>query len=177
VGYFFVRHTETDWNVEERYSGQSDVPTLTGYGAWQACRLGETLKKVPIKQVVCSDLRRARDTALIIAAPHRLVPLVDSRLREVSLGSMDGMFKEEARERHVEPRFSTRNRLFDFTDLGGESYNDVLRRHGEVVDEFRVRVFEGDTVFVGHGTALRLFLTARNINIRNLNQGEFVQVN
>lgn len=172
-----VRHMETDWNRQDRYSGQSDEPVLSGSGARQAYELAKLLdSQYTVSKVVCSDLRRARDTACMLAAPYGLVPIIDPRLRELSVGEMDGMTKAEARKRYAEPRLSTRHPEYDFTSIGGESRAQVIARHRAafeehmldyVPDEYDVRLF------VGHGTSLRTFLESCGVS-QEIVQGGFV---
>lgn len=155
-----VRHTETDWNTQHRYSGQSDVPTLNGNGLRQAFLLAQKLSEYPVTQIVCSDLRRARDTATMLGGPHGLIPIIDPRLREVGLGKMDGLRKIEALARYAKDHLSTRSLHYDFSELGGESRDTVIERHRAVFEEY-VRQNTGVILFVGHGTSLRTFLESR----------------
>ena len=67
----FVRHGETDWNVERRVQGHSDRP-LNATGLAQARELAAELREGRIDAVYASDLARARDTAAAVAAEHGL---------------------------------------------------------------------------------------------------------
>ena len=66
-----VRHGETDWNRERRWQGHADPP-LNDTGRTQARELARQLADVPLEAVYASDLRRARDTAAVVAEAHRL---------------------------------------------------------------------------------------------------------
>jgi broad specificity phosphatase PhoE len=90
-----VRHGETEWNLQRRYQGKSDSP-LTQRGVAQAHAIGQFLQTLPdveAASIVASPLGRARHTGEIIrryiAADAELA--VDDRLRELSLGSWDGL--------------------------------------------------------------------------------------
>ena len=77
-----ARHGETDWNRDGRWQGHADRP-LNELGREQAGALAATLADEPVAAVYSSDLRRARDTAAIVARTHGLGVEVDPRLREI----------------------------------------------------------------------------------------------
>src|SRR3954471_20317239 len=93
-----IRHGETEWNVERRYQGQRDSP-LTARGVAQAEAIGRRLSELPAfdsAPVIASPLGRARQTAEIICARrHNTMFETDERLREVTLGSWDGLLRDE----------------------------------------------------------------------------------
>ena len=64
-----VRHGQTEWNRLKRYQGQSDIE-LNQSGLIQAQKAAERLAEERIHAIHCSDLKRARQTAEIIAAKH-----------------------------------------------------------------------------------------------------------
>ncbi len=96
---FLVRHGETEWNRARRYQGWSDSP-LTAQGIAQAEALGCRLCALPeaaAAGIVASPIGRARRTAEIIAEclGYRTAIRFDDRLREISLGSWDGIDRRE----------------------------------------------------------------------------------
>lgn len=99
---FLVRHGETEWNLIGRYQGWSDSP-LTARGVAQAEAVGHRLRALPeaaAAPIVTSPLGRARRTAEIISKALAGTPVsVDGRLREISLGSWDGVDRAELRAR------------------------------------------------------------------------------
>jgi probable phosphoglycerate mutase len=96
--FLLIRHGETQWNAERRYQGQLDSP-LTGRGIAQAEAIGRRLaelRELTSAPVVASPLGRARHTAEIICAKlNRTGFETDDRLREITLGSWDGLFRDE----------------------------------------------------------------------------------
>lgn len=93
-----VRHGETDWNVEGRYTGQADVP-LNARGREQACRLAADLARESFDAVYTSDLSRARETADILASRLGLDVLVEPDLREIDVGCYEGLTREQRQGR------------------------------------------------------------------------------
>src|SRR5690348_1398191 len=89
-----ARHGETDWNREGRWQGHADV-ALNDRGREQARELATQLVNEPIDAIVSSDLRRAHETALIIAEVKRLPVATDAGLREIDVGSWSGLTPEE----------------------------------------------------------------------------------
>ncbi|SDO17784.1 histidine phosphatase family protein [Geodermatophilus sp. DSM 45219] len=95
------RHGRTEWNAEGRFQGQLDPP-LDEVGRRQA-RVAAPHLAAPLPEgtvVVSSDLVRAAETAValtdVLGVPLRL----DPRLREVGMGSWEGLTRQEVAERH-----------------------------------------------------------------------------
>jgi 2,3-bisphosphoglycerate-dependent phosphoglycerate mutase len=93
-----ARHGETDWNKEGRWQGWADPP-LNDTGRSQARALAEQLSDVPFDAVYSSDLRRAHETAEVVAAPHGVPVVTDQGLREIDVGSWSGLTRDEIAER------------------------------------------------------------------------------
>jgi probable phosphoglycerate mutase len=104
MALLLVRHGETVWNLERRYQGSGDSP-LTERGVAQSLAIGRLLRGLPEASsapIVASPLGRARRTAEIIreqldgTAP---VLRLDDRLREISIGTWDGLTRDEIAKR------------------------------------------------------------------------------
>jgi broad specificity phosphatase PhoE len=105
-----ARHGETDWNREGRWQGWADPP-LNETGRAQARELAEQLRHTPFDAVYSSDLRRAHETACIVAAPHGVPVVADARLREIDIGSWSGLTRGDIDARYpdgVRPDGETR---------------------------------------------------------------------
>ena len=98
-----ARHGETDWNREGRWQGWADPP-LNETGRLQAEALADELRATPFDSVYSSDLRRAHETAEILAAPHGVPIVVDPDLREIDIGSWLGLTRAEIAERFPDGR-------------------------------------------------------------------------
>lgn len=147
-----VRHGEALGNREGRYLGWEDPP-LTAAGEAQAARLARRLEKVDLSLIVSSDLRRASDTAAVIAAPHGLPVGIRSGLREAHFGEWSGLTYEEI------SRLAAR-RL--------EAWTADPERHappgGETLTQLRDRAIaalprQDGALVVAHGGTLRALLS------------------
>jgi probable phosphoglycerate mutase len=122
-----VRHGSTVFSAEDRFAGSSDVE-LSDDGRELARRLRDRLEKVKMDAVFCSDMKRTRDTAAIIAGPHKLGAIAMKELREIDHGKWEGMV-----HRDVEKKFSAEYAVwsadpFATAPPGGESGLHVLSR-------------------------------------------------
>jgi broad specificity phosphatase PhoE len=96
-----VRHGETDWNRESRFQGHADTP-LNDAGRRQARDLADVLAEERFDVVYTSPLRRASETASIVAG-HLGVELRElEALREIDVGDWEGLTIHEVRERFPE---------------------------------------------------------------------------
>ena len=152
-----VRHRQSTWNAERRWTGQADPP-LTPLGEQQAAAMGAALADVPFDAVVASDLTRAVRTAEIVAAALG-VPLAapDPRLRELDLPAWTGRTKDEIEA--AEPGALERWRDgVPRTPPGSEPWAAVERRVLAALDDCaRSRP---STLVVAHSGVLRVLRTA-----------------
>jgi broad specificity phosphatase PhoE len=150
---YLVRHGETEWNAQGRFQGSLDSP-LTRRGREQAELAGRILAAHvdPAISMEVSPLGRARETASLLRRHFAAAePALEPRLREVSLGSWDGLDMVEI---HAEwPRALKRATPFDwyFRSPDGESYEEASARLDAWLEERQAPV-----VAVSHGLAGRL---------------------
>ena len=86
--FYFLRHGQTPRNALRIF--QAPDEPLSALGLEQAARAATVLAGEPIRSIVCSDARRALDTAHAAAAPHRLTPVAQEVLRERNFGALIG---------------------------------------------------------------------------------------
>ncbi len=144
-----VRHGETQWALEGRHTGRTDVP-LTERGRRQAELLAGLLWGRQFAKVLMSPLQRARETCKLAGLGD--VAEVRDDLAEWDYGAYEGRTTPEiVAER---PGWS----LWDGGVPAGETVEDVGRRVDRVIAE--VRATPGDVAIVAHGHVLRI-LAAR----------------
>jgi broad specificity phosphatase PhoE len=140
-----LRHAETDWNREQRWQGLTDL-SLNEHGREQATALAERLEAVPFSAVYASDLRRAHETALVVAERKGLTVTPLRELREVDVGSWTGLSQDEVKSRFPDGYEQMRTRTGRGWDAG-ETYAEMVRR---VLEALRSIAHEhpGETVLV-----------------------------
>lgn len=155
---YVVRHgaVPTDGAAAKRYIGQLDAP-LSDRGVQQARRLGEELNKLPIEKVYASDLRRSFQAAEIIADPLGLKPEIIPALREVKLGSWEGLTFEEVSYRYPDEFRRRGENLYHHRPPGGENFADcrtrVLNAYYQIAANAARQI-----LIVGHAGVNRLIL-------------------
>jgi probable phosphoglycerate mutase len=148
----FVRHGETDWNVEGRLQGQRDIP-LNENGRAQARRNGEIIaREIPEAagfDFVASPLWRARETMEIARAAMNLDPkayAVDPRLVEITFGELEGLTYQDIENREPGWLKMRDANKWEFLPPGGESYRMLHDRIIAWLETVRVPL-----VVVAHG--------------------------
>ena len=129
----FIRHGETDWNRQQRFQGQIDVP-LNAAGRAQAQRLAQRLQADKHDAFFTSDLQRARETAAPLAAAWGLAPVPLAGLREQSFGVLEGLDVPTIKQRHPDLWRHWLEHRSDFALPGGESLRQF---HARVLNAVR----------------------------------------
>lgn len=143
------RHGRTQWNVERRFQGQSDIP-MDETGRGQAERAARLLAALRPDAIVASDLVRAADTAAALSRHTGLPVTPDKDLRERCGGLWEGMTLEEIRRRWPDEdvRMEAPPEGESWSALGERVAAAVLRGLQSVPAE-------GLLVVASHGAALR----------------------
>lgn len=152
-----VRHGQTLRSKAMIYSGQYDVP-LTPVGTVQARLCAARLVGTGIDGVFTSPLSRARDTATVIADAVDARLTVDERLIEVDYGPLEGLTREDGRDRLGPALDDWRADPFGAPLSGMEPLTDALDRAREVT-EHALAICEHPAL-VAHQGILRLVLIA-----------------
>ena len=160
---YFVRHGETDWNLERRLQGQHDIP-LNSHGRIQAAQSGGILRdlferdrlRAADLDYVSSPLGRARETMELMRTGlglPRQEYRVDPRLMEMSFGRWEGFTYEELKLREAESLAAREKDKWGFVLPQGESYEQLVVRVRDWYESV-----ERDTVVAAHGGVCRALI-------------------
>ena len=156
-----VRHGESQWNLENRFTGWVDVP-LSEKGVEEAKKAGERLKKEGIRfdKAYTSDLQRAQNTLKLILeklGQEDLPVENDKALNERHYGDLQGLNKAETAKKFGVEQVKIWRRSYDIAPPGGESLKDTAARTLPYFDsKIATDLKKGLNVIVAaHGNSLR----------------------
>ena len=153
--FTFVRHGQTDANVQGVLQGHIDTP-LGETGRAQARAAAERLKHEKFDLFYSSDLSRAFETAQIIGEAIRMEPVPLRELREWRLGELEGRLHGELRVQYPDVTRSFHvDREEDISVPGGESRDEFFSRITACLDRLRDENPGARILIVSHGGALR----------------------
>lgn len=152
-----IRHGTTELLAQRRFQGHADVP-LSLEGVAEAERLARALRALRPAACLSSDLRRARETAEIVASAWGVEVLPEPRLRECSFGVWEGLTRAEAELGW--PEEFARWREKGEAAPGGEAPEAVRERMWHVCRECRARWPDAVVVAVSHAMAIRITLAS-----------------
>jgi alpha-ribazole phosphatase len=148
-----IRHGQTDWNLEGRYQGQSDVP-LNEKGFEQARSLVGQLDGRSFAAIFSSDLMRARQTAEHIAKDLGLTVQIEPRLREINQGEWEGVLVDDIKARYAEIWSQRTMDPANVRPPGGETVREVAERVSAALDDISRLFPNGQVLIVSHGLSI-----------------------
>ncbi len=147
-----VRHGETEWNVQRRYQGQTDV-ALSPKGILQAEALALRLSAESIDAAFASDLQRAWLTGQIVTQGREIALTPEPRMREMHFGMLEGLTFDEAQSQHadvIRAWLDNENQ----PPPGGEDLVGFSRRVKSVLEELQRNHASQTVLLVAHGGPL-----------------------
>lgn len=150
-----IRHGETDWNLEGRYTGQTDVPLNTN-GRRQARSAAKRLQDQKIDAIYSSDLIRAQETAEALRHDQDIPLHFDARLREINQGEWEGLHIEAIRMRFAEAWRVHKEQPLSVAPPGGETVGQVRERVFAAIEDILHQHPKANIAIVSHGLALAL---------------------
>lgn len=172
-----VRHGQSQWNLENRFTGWVDVP-ITPLGENEAHRAGKELKGIKFDVAFTSELKRAQQTLGIILdeiGQKDLPVRKDKALNERHYGDLQGLDKAETAKKYGDAQVHIWRRSFDVQPPNGESLKDTAARTLPYFDaEILPQVKNGKNVLVSaHGNSLRAIL----MELEKLTPEQIMKVN
>ena len=133
---YLIRHGESEANINKRFSGITDVE-LSDTGIKQAINAGEKLKEETIHNIFSSPLRRAQNTAEIIAGIIGFKKnniIIENCITEVNFGIFENMTWEEIETQYADEieRWMKFKHKYKFPK--GEGYDDIIERISDFID-------------------------------------------
>ncbi len=156
-----VRHGESQWNLENRFTGWVDVP-LSEKGVLEAKKAGERIKKENIHfgTAYTSDLKRAQDTLkyiLEVLGQQNIPVKKDKALNERHYGDLQGLNKAETAKKFGDEQVKIWRRSYNIAPPGGESLKDTAARtlpyfESQVLKDLKKGLH---VIVAAHGNSLR----------------------
>jgi broad specificity phosphatase PhoE len=151
-----ARHGETVWNVEKIYRGRTDV-NLDKVGIKQAELLGKYLSNWELAAIYSSPLRRATDTANIIARYQKIGVQIAEGLVDFDYGEWQSLPEQEVKRLYPDLLNEWHNNPHKVRMPAGESLEDVRRRAIEVVNDAFSK-YQGSVVLVSHRVVIKVLI-------------------
>ena len=148
--FYFIRHGQTVWNVENKICGATDSP-LTEYGREQAKKTGQKILTEGVKadEILCSPLSRAADTARLISEMTGIPYRVEPRLIEQNFG------KYESTPRNGEEFKKAKQNFINHFE-GGETMLHLCQRIYNLLDDIRKEADDKVYLLVAHNGISRV---------------------
>lgn len=151
-----VRHGQSTWNAERRWQGQADPP-LSALGRTQGSILARQLTRLlgteSTVRVHSSDLRRAADTATILAHAIGCEVELDRDLREIDIGSFSGRTRAQIVE--DDPSAILAYHRGEQRWSGGETFDEHEQRSERALATVLAAARTGSVIAVSHGGTIR----------------------
>ena len=172
-----LRHGESQWNLENRFTGWVDVP-LSPKGEEEARTAGRKLMGFRFDRAYVSVLKRAIDTLEIVlkVTGQNDIPIEkDQALNERMYGDLQGLNKAETIAKFGEHQVKLWRRSYDVRPPGGESLKDTAERVLPYYERrIRPDILAGKTILVAaHGNSLRALV----MHLDRLSTEEVLELN
>lgn len=172
-----LRHGESQWNLENRFTGWVDVP-LTPRGIQEAKNAGDKLRGFTFDRAFTSVLARAIETLRLTleAIGQSNLPVEKNKaLNERMYGELQGLNKAETAKKYGEAQVKIWRRSYDVPPPGGESLKDTAERvllyYEQTVKPY---LLKGETILVAaHGNSLRALI----MELEQLSREQVLELN
>jgi 2,3-bisphosphoglycerate-dependent phosphoglycerate mutase len=171
-----LRHGESQWNLENRFTGWVDVP-LSSRGIQEAKNAGEKLRPYRFDRAFTSILQRAIETRLVLGVIGQTgIPTErDQALNERMYGELQGLNKAETAKKYGEDQVKIWRRSYDVRPPGGESLKDTAERVLPYYEKaIKPHLLAGETILIAaHGNSLRALV----MELEHLTREQVLELN
>ncbi len=172
-----LRHGESQWNLENRFTGWVDVP-LSAKGIEEAKQAGEKLRGFTFDRAFSSVLMRANETlriALEVLGQTDIPIEKDKALNERMYGDLQGLNKAETAKKYGDAQVKIWRRSYDVKPPGGESLKDTAERALPYYEKMvKPHLLKGETIIIAaHGNSLRALV----MELDQLSKEEVLELN
>ena len=172
-----LRHGESQWNLENRFTGWVDVP-LSPRGIEEAKNAGNKLRSFIFNRAFTSVLQRANETLRLVleAIGQSNIPIEkDKALNERMYGDLQGLNKAETAEKYGEAQVKIWRRSYDVRPPGGESLKDTAERTLPYYERaIKPYLLKGETILIAaHGNSLRALV----MDLEQLSREQVLELN
>jgi 2,3-bisphosphoglycerate-dependent phosphoglycerate mutase len=172
-----LRHGESQWNLENRFTGWVDVP-LSPKGVEEAKQAGEKLRGFTFDRAFTSVLTRANETLRIVLETigQTSIPVEkDKALNERMYGELQGLNKTETAKKYGDAQVKIWRRSYDVKPPGGESLKDTAERALPYYEKMiKPHLLKGETIIIAaHGNSLRALV----MELDQLSKEEVLELN
>jgi 2,3-bisphosphoglycerate-dependent phosphoglycerate mutase len=172
-----LRHGESQWNLENRFTGWVDVP-LSARGIEEAKNAGIKLRNFTFDRAFTSVLQRANETLRLVldAVGQPNIPIEkDKALNERMYGDLQGLNKDETATKYGEAQVKIWRRSYDVRPPGGESLKDTAERTLPYYEQaIKPYLLKGETILVAaHGNSLRALV----MELEQLSREQVLELN
>jgi len=172
-----LRHGESQWNLENRFTGWVDVP-LSPRGIQEAKNAGEKLRSFTFNRAFTSVLTRAIETLRLVleAIGQTNIPIEkDKALNERMYGELQGLNKADTAKKYGDEQVKIWRRSYDMRPPGGESLKDTADRVLPYYEnKIKPCVLKGETILIAaHGNSLRALV----MQLEQLSKEQVLELN
>lgn len=149
---YFVRHGQTDWNLEQKMQGGESEKELNETGIEQAKQASEKVRNLKYDMIIRSPMKRVEQTTNLINERKDVPIIIEERIRERKLGELEGHVVTEEIENNIW------DYELNYNIQGGENLHDFEKRILEFIQEIKQKYNDKTILVVAHGGVAKLLI-------------------
>lgn len=164
---YITRHGETEWNKAGKMQGWKNS-NLSEKGIQNAKKLGESLKDIDFDCIYCSPLGRAIETAKCIRGSKNTEIIPKEALKEMGFGLWEGMEHTKVQELYATEQFNLWNKPHLYEPVEGESFEELLCRTRQVLNEIINNSEHENILIVSHAILIKaIYAIIKNYSLED----------